>query len=125
VYVLHPWPRSGADRVRHLIAWPADCESVTIEPVPAGAFVSVWRTSQPLQVIQCQALGPDVLYARFPSDRARDRALRRSAPRGRYCVSGREVVVDGLDSGFARLCQRLGGDLERAGAGQPRSRTTS
>jgi hypothetical protein len=117
-YVLHPWPRSGADRVRHLIAWPAGCESVTIESVPPGSLISGWRTDQQRQVIQCQVLGPDVVYARFSNSRARDRALRRSAPRGRYCVAGREVIVDGLDGGFPRLCRRLHGDLKRSAVRQ-------
>lgn len=62
-------------------------------------------------IIQCQLTGPNVIYARFPKLRARDESLQRSPPTSRYCTAGRDVVVDGLDSGFRRLCEQLGGQI--------------
>src|SRR4051812_30741239 len=113
VYWLHPWPRTGADRIRHLISWPEECVKITTEAVAPRSLspVGAWSAAQQRVQIQCEVAGPTVTYARFRSVRDRDLALKRHPPTGRYCVAGREVIINGLDSGFPDLCDRLSGSL--------------
>jgi hypothetical protein len=103
VLVLHLYPRSGADRIRHMIDWPGGCESVST------ASVSMFVSADQQVSIQCQMLGPRVVYARFSSEAQRDRQLHLTPPSAQYCVAGTEIVIDGLDHGFAALCARLHG----------------
>jgi hypothetical protein len=107
---LHLYPRTGADRVQHMISW-GGCESIKrIAPGPHSA-VHDWTTAQERVLIQCNDLGPNVLYARFFDAGERNEALRQAPPPGRYCLAGREVVLNGLDSGFFALCRNLHGRL--------------
>jgi hypothetical protein len=107
---LHLYPRTGADRVQHLISWRG-CESVTRHTPGPHSPVHAWTTAQERVLIQCNDLGPNVLYARFSDVAQRNVALRQAPPPGRYCLAGREVVLNGLDSGFSPLCRHLHGRL--------------
>jgi hypothetical protein len=107
---LHLYPRTGADRVQHLISWRG-CESITRSTPGPNSAVHPWNTAQERVLIQCNDLGPNVLYARFSDVAKRNAALRQAPPPGRYCRAGREVALNGLDSGFFALCQNLHGRL--------------
>lgn len=107
---FHLYPRTGADRVQHLISWPG-CESITRDTPGPHSAVNAWTAAQERVLIQCNDLGPSVLYARFSDVADREAALRRAPPPGRYCLAGREVVLSGLDNGFSALCRDLHGRL--------------
>jgi hypothetical protein len=100
VLALHLYPRSGADRIKHTIAWPSGCESVSTTPI------AMFAAADQQVSIQCQMLGPSVVYARFSSEVQRDRQLHLTPPRAQYCAAGNEIVID---HGFAALCARLHG----------------
>lgn len=108
VLALHSYPRHGADRVRHLIAWPRDCADVTTmhaSPSRAG-----WPHAGEVATIECEHLGPGVIYGRFPNRLALRRDLLLTPPAAPVCLAGLEVVVDYLESGqFAPVCHKLGG----------------
>jgi hypothetical protein len=109
---LHLYPRTGADRVQHLISWPSGCESITRNSPGSRSVAHAWTAAHDRVLIECHDLGPNVIYARFADVAARSAALRQAPPSDRrYCVAGREVVVDGLDTGFAALCRDLQGRL--------------
>jgi hypothetical protein len=105
VMAVHPYPRSGADKIKHMVTWPDGCTSVTTE--------RVWefRYADSQAAIQCQMLGPRVDYAHFPSRESLGRQLRSDPPRPEYCVTRQELVTNGLDRGFPQLCARLHGQL--------------
>jgi hypothetical protein len=107
---FHLYPRTGADRVQHLISWRG-CESITRDTPGPQSAVHAWTTARERVLIQCNDLGPNVLYARFSDVAARKAALRQAPPPGPYCQAGREVVLNGLDSGFSALCRDLHGRL--------------
>jgi hypothetical protein len=111
VLAFHLYPRTGADRVRHLIAWPSGCASITTGPPAPDSAIHAWTVAVQRELIQCQAAGPLVLYARFANVAERDSALRQAPAPGRSCLAGREVILDGLDNGFPALCRDLHGRL--------------
>lgn len=114
VHLVLQRPHTGAERIRHLIAWPDDCAAITVDR-PLGGDGSEWRHTVDAALIQCQMLGPFVIYARFASARERDRQLGLFPPPDEaYCTTGTEVILDGLEHGFATLCQRLHGRLHPA-----------
>jgi hypothetical protein len=111
--MLHPWPRHGLDRVRHLVSW-ADCGEIRVSrPRSLG-----WRHAMEIASAECGGAGPFFIYARFPTHAALARDLLRRPPAGAVCIAGNEVVLDGLDSGeFPKLCRKLHGhDVDSTGS---------
>jgi hypothetical protein len=114
----HPWPRHGADRLRHLVQWPA-CAAVTVEPVRVP---DAWPHAKGHTMVDCEMLGPWVAYARFPDRRALQTDLLAASPDSAVCLYGHgtEVAVDGLDAQqFRKLCNQLHGDRIDGVAGLP------
>ena len=106
VVTAHPWPRRGADRIRHLVTWPA-CASITVKP-----FRAPWPHAERDTLIDCEMLGPWVRYARFKSPQALKGDLLAAAPDSAVCIygDGTEVAVNGLEANqFPRLCRQLHG----------------
>jgi hypothetical protein len=118
---FHLYSRTGADRVQHLVSWPGGCESITRDTPGPQNVVHAWTKAQERVVIRCHDAGPIVLYARFANVADRNAALRQTPPPGRYCLSDREVVLDGLDNGFSALCRELHGRL----GGHPKARSAA
>jgi hypothetical protein len=115
VVVIHPYPRTGADRVKHAIDWSAGCERISASTPAAGSgYAALWQGLADRRVmLSCEFAGPDALYVRFKTGADLARALRHR-PRGKLlCAYGRELVVDGLDRGFGAMCRRLSGSLIR------------
>jgi hypothetical protein len=109
VILWHPWPRHGADRVRHLMRWSA-CVRVVSDDVEPRA--SGWPHAQEVTDVECEMLGPSFRHARFTSRGDLRRDLLARPPSRRVCVYGDEVVVDGLELGeITRVCGRLHGDV--------------
>jgi hypothetical protein len=109
VVVWHPWPRHGADQIRHLVGWPA-CAAVTVKPARAPDW---WPHAQQHTIVDCEMLGPWVAYARFPDRRTLKADLLAASPGSAVCVYGRgtEVAVNGLEAHqFPKLCHQLHGD---------------
>jgi hypothetical protein len=105
VVLWHPWPRHGADRIRHLVDWPA-CASVT------ESHSDRWRDADEDTLIECEMLGPWVEHARFPSHAALRSDLLAASPSSAVCIygDGTEVAINGLEAHqFPKLCRKLEG----------------
>lgn len=117
VVAVHPWPRHGADRVEHLVDWPA-CIDVVTERAPTGA--GAWPHAREQARIDCENLGPWVGYARFASTADLRTDLLHTPPRSAVCIAGTEVVVNGLEAHqFPKLCRKLHGDRVDGVVGLP------
>lgn len=107
VVTTHPWPRRGADQIRHLVNWPPDCASITVEPSHAP-----WPHADQDTFLDCEMLGPWVRYARFKNRRALKADLLAAPPGSAVCIYGQgtEVAVNGLEAHrFPALCAGLHG----------------
>jgi hypothetical protein len=104
---IHPWPRRGADRVRHLVDWP-DCARITVD---SGR--REWPRAEEDTWIDCENLGPWVKYARFASNEDMRHDLLAVSPESAVCIYGdgdTEVAVNGLEAHqFPKLCDKLHG----------------
>jgi hypothetical protein len=112
----HPWPRHGLDRVKHAVDWPTDCAEI------ATSYGTRYDCplAEEVAVVECDYLGPGIVYARFPSQAALRENLLRDPPLGATCVMDHEVVVDVLDPGqFPKVCRKLGGHDADGVAGLP------
>jgi hypothetical protein len=116
---LHPWPRHGAEQIRHLVNWPPDCADVTANPVRGPGR---WPHADEEMFIDCEMLGPWVRYARFSDRQALERDLLAASPASAVCVygGGTEVAVNGLEAHqFPKLCRELHGDRIDGVSGLP------
>jgi hypothetical protein len=119
VVALHPWPRHGADQIRHLVKWPPDCADVTANAVRGP---DRWPHADQEMFIDCEMLGPWVRYARFRDRQALERDLLAASPASAVCIYGRgtEVAVNGLEAHqFPALCRKLHGDRIDGVSGLP------
>jgi hypothetical protein len=108
VLVLALRPATGAARVKGMIAWPGDCADVA---TTHGTAKRWWPHAKETATIECEYLGPAVVYARFANRADLRRDLLRTPPASPVCIAGNEVVTDDLDPGqFPPLCRKLGGD---------------
>jgi hypothetical protein len=106
--MLHPWPRPGVDRIDRAVHWPESCADVATR----GEITLNWPHATKRATIDCEYLGPFIAYARFRTQADLRTDLIHDAPWGATCISGNEVVVDGLDPGqFDDVCRRLDGHL--------------
>jgi hypothetical protein len=112
----HPWPRHGLDRVRHAVHWPEDCAEVST----SEGVTLAWPHATRAVIVECEYLGPFIAYASFSNQADLRADLRDAAPWGATCITGNEVVIDGLDPGdFDDVCRRLHGDDIDGVAGIP------
>jgi hypothetical protein len=117
--VLHVGPRTGVDRVRHLVRWPESCAAIDTEPV-TRTVRTWWPRAREAKTVTCEMLGPWVMYLRFANAGDERHDLLRHPPESATCLAGREVVIDGLDPGqFARVCREFGGTDVDAVSGLP------
>jgi hypothetical protein len=93
--MLHPWPRPGVDRIDRAVHWPESCADVATR----GEITLNWPHATKRATIDCEHLGPFIAYARFRTQADLRTDLIHDAPWGATCISGNEVVVDGLDPG--------------------------
>jgi hypothetical protein len=120
VVAAHPWPRHGADQIRHLVKWPA-CAAVTVKPAQAPVR---WRHAEEHAIIDCEMLGPWVAYARFNDRQALRADLLAASPASAVCIygGGTEVAVNGLEAHqFPALCHQLTASVSTGSPGCPTS----
>jgi hypothetical protein len=116
VLVFHLYPRTGVDRVRHVVGW-SGCTSV--EKRDGGpAYTRRWAGIRSEATLVCQNLGPQVFYAKLGSSEQRSAALRAAEPDEPYCVYGKSELV--VYIAFQRAereqsCAKLDGSLRRQG----------
>jgi hypothetical protein len=93
--------------------WSCDVEVRT----PDAEIQHRWPTATQTAVLFCMTdnggfVNGYIEYARFVSDRALKTALARNGLRHhRYCVFGRQIVVNGDSPAFAQMCDRRRGVL--------------
>ena len=99
---------SRVERVKDAIAWPDSCADVVTSDMTGRRN---WPHATKAASVECEHLGPLVLYARFASEEDLRRDLLGDPPSAPTCIVGREVLIDYLDPGqFPPLCRALGGD---------------
>ncbi|MCW2993572.1 MAG: hypothetical protein JWQ18_1067 [Conexibacter sp.] len=111
---FHLYPRTGLDRVRHVLDW-SGCTSVDRRD-GGPAYTRRWPGIRSEATLVCEDLGPQVFYARLGSSKERSAALRAAAPDEPYCVYGKaELVVYVAIQRAEReqSCGKLGGSLRR------------
>ena len=116
VLVFHLYPRTGVDRVRHVMRW-SSCTAVE-ERDTRPAYTRGWDIRLHATLV-CQSLGPQVFYAELESSQARSAALRASPPDTPYCVFGKTELVTYTAVYRAereQTCHKLDGSLRRAAA---------
>jgi hypothetical protein len=115
-FLWHPWPRHGLDRVRHAVHW-IGCVKIAVDT----PRTIQWPHARQLKMVVCEKAGPGFWYARFRNQAELRTDLLHQAPFAATCLTGNEVVVDGLlDPGeFPKLCRELGGRDVNGVAGLP------
>jgi hypothetical protein len=114
VVLWHPWPRRGADRLKHMVSWPGDCRAIETYTASSRSQLG-WRHATTTATVVCENLGPSVGYARWPDATTMTTDLHRRPPQHAFCLYGdHELALDALEPGqFADLCDELGGRLRR------------
>ena len=110
---FHLYPRTGVDRVRHVLDWSV-CTTVEEHDNVRPDYARRWANVRSQTLLICQNLGPHVYYVRLASSQARVTAIRTSPPDESYCVFGDAelVVYTGVSrSDRERTCGRLDGSL--------------
>jgi hypothetical protein len=120
VLVLHLYPRSGSDRVRHAFDWDPTCLRVRVDNGARAAFARTWKGTESTAVIACDNAGGFLYYARFGTEAQLHSAIATLPRRLRYCTYDLELVTDDVfadRSTFVKMCDSLDGRLGRPATG--------
>jgi len=104
-------------RVEKLVKWGGGCSPSQYKTPPIGTPVAALAAkSEKFAYITCGEAGPAVVYLKFKSAAQARRATYNNRTGQAICLVHDEILIDGLDKGFAALCKNVDGRLIAANA---------